>query len=84
MTNTLHQIINFGFRELNAKVIEASYAKWNKGSEKVLSNNGMKFIKQIEKGYRKHGNWMEENMVAIEINEWTGGGIIGLKEENKN
>lgn len=70
MSKALKAILKFGFETLNADVIEAFYAIWNKGSEKVLKRNGMKFINYVEKGFKKNGMWVEENLVAIEKSEW--------------
>ena len=70
MSKSLKAIMKFGFETLNAEVIEAYHAIWNKSSEKVLKKNGMKFISYVEKGFKKNGIWVEENLLAIEKNEW--------------
>ena len=70
MTEALSLILHFGFKDLQATSIDACYAIWNKASEKVLTNNGMSFIKYIEKAFKKHGKWVDENMVAIGLGEW--------------
>ena len=70
MTKALSAILKFGFETLQAEVIEAYHAIWNKGSEKVLMNNGMKFIKYVEQGFKKNGVWVEENLLAIGKEEW--------------
>lgn len=70
MTESVKVILDFGFEKLNAKTIEAAHAIWNKGSEKVLTRNGMKFIRFIEKGYKKNGEWVNENLLAISKEEW--------------
>jgi len=71
MTEALAVVINFGFEELSASRIEACHALWNKASEKVLKRNGMKFVCYIEKGFQKHGKWVEENKLAIDKENWT-------------
>ena len=72
MTEGLRIVIEFGFERLGAKTIEACHAIWNKGSEKVLKRNGMKFSEILEKGYRKNGKWKEENLLTISKEEWCG------------
>lgn len=70
MTEALEAVLTFGFQELSASKIEACHALWNKASGKVLTKNGMKFIRYIEKGFQKRGEWVEENMLAITQEEW--------------
>jgi len=70
MTEALGAVLHFGFTTLAAEVIEACYALWNKASEKVLHKNGMTFIKYIEQGFKKNGQWVEENLVAIDKTDW--------------
>ncbi len=70
MTEACRAILDFGFNQLAAKRIEAAHALWNKGSEKVLQKNGMKFVRYIEQGFLKNGKWVEENLLAIERNEY--------------
>jgi len=70
MTEALGAILEFGFEVLNAESIEAFHALWNTGSEKVLKKNGMKFIKYVEKGFKKQGEWVEENQLAIGKVDW--------------
>lgn len=69
MTEALGRIVKFGSEDLKAIRIEAEYALWNKGSEAVLTKNGFQFVKYIEKGYKKNGMWVDENLMAIEIKE---------------
>jgi len=66
MTEALQAILLFGFKRLEAKRIEACHAIWNKASEKVLLKNGMRFVRFIEKGYLKKGQWVAENLLAID------------------
>jgi ribosomal-protein-alanine N-acetyltransferase len=75
MTEAAREVIRFGFEKLLAEKIEACHALWNKASEKVLKNNGMKFVRYIEKGYQKKGKWIEENLLAIDKGEF-----LSLKE----
>lgn len=70
MTEAVLTILRFGFDKLNARVIDADYAVWNKGSEKVLLSNGFKFVKYIEKGYQKNEEWVAENLVEIDRDAW--------------
>lgn len=70
MTEALAAILKFGFENLSAKRIEACHALWNTGSEKVLTNNGFVFVKYLEKGFLKNGKWVEENMLAIKLEDW--------------
>ncbi len=70
MTEALGALLRFGFENLNAIQIEAAYATWNKASEKVLSNNGFKFAKYLEKGFLKNDVWVPENEVCITKEEW--------------
>lgn len=70
MTEAVKNVLHFGFTHLKAIRIEAAYAIWNKGSEKVMHNNGMQFFKYIEKGLLKNGKWVPENAVAIDYKDW--------------
>ena len=70
MTEAVKVMLHFGFTHLKAIRIEAAYAIWNKGSEKVLHKNGMQFDKFIEKGLFKKGKWVAENAVAIDYEDW--------------
>ncbi|TBR57915.1 hypothetical protein B4U84_18315 [Westiellopsis prolifica IICB1] len=70
MTEAAKAIIEFGFTVLNAIRIEACHALWNIGSEKVLTRIGMKFVRHIEHGFQKDGKWVEENLLAIKIEDW--------------
>ena len=70
MTESLASVLGFGFEQLFAIRIEASYALWNKASEKVLKRNGMKFVEYIEQGFQKRGKWVEENLYAIDKEDW--------------
>jgi len=70
MTEAVEAILRFGFEQLGAKQIEAAYATWNKGSEKVLQRNGFTHVRLIEQGYFKHGKWVAEHLVAINRTDW--------------
>lgn len=65
MTEALGAVLDFGFQQLQAQVIEACHATWNKASEKVLLRNGMQFVRYIEKGYQKKGVWVPEHLLEI-------------------
>ena len=70
MSECLSVVLKFGFEELKAKEITAAYATWNKASEKVLHNNGMEFVRHLEKGFEKRGKWVAENEVSISLAAW--------------
>ena len=70
MTEALEEVLRFGFEKLSADRIEACHALWNLGSEKVLKSNGFEFVRYIEQGYKKHGKWIEENLLAINRTVW--------------
>lgn len=70
MTEALKGVLDFGFRELSASQIEACHALWNVASEKVLKRNGMQFDRYIEKGFQKKGEWVEENLLVIDRQDW--------------
>ncbi|MDW3652624.1 MAG: GNAT family protein [Bacteroidia bacterium] len=72
MTESLAAMLKFGFEELKAQKIEAEYAIWNKASEKVLHRNGLNFVEFLAKGFQKRGEWVAENVVAIDKKEWEG------------
>jgi RimJ/RimL family protein N-acetyltransferase len=48
----------------------ACHALWNKQSETVLKKNGMSFIEYIPEGFKKKGEWIEENLLGITQSEW--------------
>ena len=70
MTEALKGILDFGFEELSATEIEACHALWNKASEKVLLRNGMIFERYLEQGFKKNGEWVEENLLVIDREKW--------------
>lgn len=70
MTEALKAILAFGFDKLSATRIEACHALWNKASKTVLEKNGMRFIRYIPKGFKKDGEWVDENLLAIDKIEW--------------
>jgi [ribosomal protein S5]-alanine N-acetyltransferase len=70
MTEVLGTIIEFGFSRLNATSIKARFAIWNKASERVLTHNGFKFEKYIEKGFQKNGKWISENEFILTSEQW--------------
>ena len=63
-------IIELGFEKLDAKRIEACHALWNVGSQKLLEKVGMIFIKHIPEGFQKRGEWVAENLMAIDRVNW--------------
>jgi ribosomal-protein-alanine N-acetyltransferase len=70
MTEALGIMLEFGFTQLGVKLIEAGHATWNQASEKVLHKNGMQFVRHIEQGFMKKGQWVAENMLAISREDW--------------
>jgi [ribosomal protein S5]-alanine N-acetyltransferase len=70
MTESLTAIIAFGFDRLSATRIEASYALWNKASQRVLQKAGMKFVRYIPHAFQKKGYWVEANKMEITKPEW--------------
>ncbi len=70
MTEAAIATIAFGFDRLNATQIEASYALWNKSSQRVLEKVGMKFIAYIPHAFQKKGRWIEANKMRITKKEW--------------
>lgn len=70
MTESVKAILKLGFEILDAEKIESYHAVWNKKSEQVLKNVGMKFIEYIPQGFMKKGKWVEENKLGITKEEW--------------
>ena len=70
MTEAVTAMLTFGFEELGANRIEASYALWNKSSRRVLEKVGMKFIAYIPHAFQKRGHWIEANKMSITYREW--------------
>ncbi len=70
MSEALSRILRFGFETLGAEQIEAAYAIWNAASGRVLEKNGMKFLRVIEQGFQKRGEWVAENLCGINVQEW--------------
>lgn len=66
MTEAVKAILELGFTTLKAQRIEACHALWNKASEAILKKNGMTFIRYIEKGFQKKGEWVDENLLIID------------------
>jgi ribosomal-protein-alanine N-acetyltransferase len=70
MTESIIAVMEFGFNRLGAIQIEASYALWNKSSQRVLSKVGMKSIAYIPHAFQKRGRWIEANKTRITKPEW--------------
>ena len=70
MTEAVEAILKLGFETLNVEKIEACHALWNVKSERVLNRVRMKFIEHIPQGFRKNGEWIEENRLGITKQEW--------------
>ncbi|MEL6695002.1 MAG: GNAT family protein [Bacteroidota bacterium] len=71
MTEALGAVLAFGFGELTAIRIEARHALWNHASEKVLKKNGFQFVRYLPQGFQKGGEWVEENLLAIDKEDYT-------------
>ena len=65
MTEAVEAVLKICFNTLKAEKIEAFHACWNKASESVLRNNGFEFVEYIEQGFKKHGQWVDENKLSI-------------------
>lgn len=70
MSEVLACILDFSFNRLYAEKIQTTYATWNKASERVLLKNGFKFVRTLEKVFKKNGKWVDEHEVAMEQGEW--------------
>lgn len=70
MTEAVIAIVEFGFDRLEANQIEASYALWNKSSQRVLEKAGLKFVGYIPHAFQKRGRWIEANKMRITQQEW--------------
>jgi [ribosomal protein S5]-alanine N-acetyltransferase len=70
MTEAATAIIEFGFDRLGAARIEASYALWNKASQRTLEKVGMKLVRYIPHAFQKKGRWIEANKMEITKQEW--------------
>jgi [ribosomal protein S5]-alanine N-acetyltransferase len=70
MTESVTAIIGFGFDKLDAVQIEASYALWNKRSQRVMEKAGMKFVGYMPHAFQKQGRWIEANKMRITKQEW--------------
>jgi [ribosomal protein S5]-alanine N-acetyltransferase len=72
MTEAVTAIIKFGFETLGAARIEASYALWNKASQRTLEQVGMRLTRYIPHAFQKKGRWIEANKMEITKKEWLG------------
>lgn len=70
MTECVKGIVKFGFNSLDAHTITANVTTWNKASEKVLLNNGIKYSHHIPKGIKKKGVWIAENGFSLTKSSW--------------
>jgi [ribosomal protein S5]-alanine N-acetyltransferase len=70
MTESATAIIEFGFEDLGATRIEASYALWNKASQRTLEKVGMRLTRYIPHAFQKKGRWIEANKMEITKQEW--------------
>lgn len=72
MTEAAKAVIELGFETLGAQEIIAYHAIWNKASERVLTKNGMSFVKYLEQGFQKRGEWIAENLLMIDKKAFQG------------
>lgn len=70
MTEAVARLMKFGFEELGASDIEACHASWNHASRRVLEKNGLRFVRVIPEGFKKHEEWVEERLMSISRQEW--------------
>jgi [ribosomal protein S5]-alanine N-acetyltransferase len=70
MTEAATAMIEFGFEDLGATRIEASYALWNKASQRTLEKVGMRLTRYIPHAFQKKGRWVEANKMEIIKQEW--------------
>lgn len=70
MTEALREVLQFGFCTLRATNIIACYACWNLSSERVLQKNGLRFLRHLPQGFKKKGQWVEENLCGLTRAEW--------------
>jgi [ribosomal protein S5]-alanine N-acetyltransferase len=73
MSESVGAILAFGFKDLGAARIEAHFAAWNKASEIVLARNGMVFLEYQPQGFKKNGQWIPANKMAISKEAWDSG-----------
>jgi [ribosomal protein S5]-alanine N-acetyltransferase len=70
MTEAATAVIKFGFEQLGAARIEASYALWNKASQRTLEKVGLRIVRYIPHAFQKKGRWIEANKMEITKQEW--------------
>jgi [ribosomal protein S5]-alanine N-acetyltransferase len=70
MTEAAIAVIKFGFEDLGAARIEASYALWNKASQRTLEKVGLRIVRYIPHAFQKKGRWIEANKMEITKQEW--------------
>jgi [ribosomal protein S5]-alanine N-acetyltransferase len=70
MTEAAIAAIKFGFEDLGAARIEASYALWNKASQRTLEKVGLRIVRYIPHAFQKKGRWIEANKMEITKQEW--------------
>lgn len=58
-------MLDFGFKQLNAKLITAAHAAWNTASGRVLHRIGMRYIRTNPLGFCKNDEWVAECEYAI-------------------
>ena len=76
MTEAATAMIEFGFEQLGATRIEASYALWNQASQRTLTRVGMRLVRYIPHAFQKRGRWIEANKMEITQQEWANAGYI--------
>ena len=70
MTEALPALIELAFSRLGADRVEACHAVWNKASRRVMENAGMSFVRHVPHGFQKNGEWVKEDMLAVDKSTW--------------
>mgnify|MGYP006270239913 CR=1 FL=1 len=73
MSEALRAVLAFGFEQLQATRIEACHARWNQASERVLRKQGFRFVRYVQHGFQKNGQWVAENLLALDRATWQQG-----------
>lgn len=69
-TEAAKKMIEFGFSQLNAQLIEAYHAEFNKASQRTLEKIGMEFIERIPQSFQKNGKWIADNHFGLIKEKW--------------
>ena len=69
-TEAATRVLEFGFEVLEATVIDACHATWNRSSRRVLEKAGMSFVRHLPRGFQKHGVWVAEDCLSVSRAGW--------------